>query len=281
MIVRLEQACLITIDFTCKALAQRGISLFETICGLSWRDIPLVLSHHSNEKRCAFIVPPGEYSLRLYGFGRGVPVPGSGGAPTHEMTQAVIVKPGQRRLDLGTVDLQPTDQGLMVGNPAPELANIALWKNTKPLRLADLRDKVIVLAFWSRNCTGTPGMVAWLNGVRNRLADRGLEIIAIHNADSELSDIAAFNTLAEPAVDEFAASFEDEIGTVDLPIAVAGGDGLGDVYRAYRVDRWPTGFLIQRNGNVAHVFQHGAHENAIERALDRTEQAPATADHSP
>ncbi|MCI0407575.1 MAG: hypothetical protein L0191_03260 [Acidobacteria bacterium] len=36
----------------------------------------------------------------------------------------------------------------MIGTPAPELTN-EVWINSRPLRLADLRGKVILLEFWT------------------------------------------------------------------------------------------------------------------------------------
>ena len=35
-----------------------------------------------------------------------------------------------------------------IGQPAPELTN-EVWINSRPLRLADLRGKVILLEFWT------------------------------------------------------------------------------------------------------------------------------------
>ena len=37
----------------------------------------------------------------------------------------------------------------MIGTPAPELTN-EVWINSRPLRLADLRGKVILLEFWTQ-----------------------------------------------------------------------------------------------------------------------------------
>lgn len=273
--LQLEPACLISMDFQCKTLDDRGIPLFETISYLNWEDIQLVLTHHSNEKRGAFIVPPGEYTLRLKGYGRGIPVSDSGGAPTYETRKTVVVEPGQRRLDLGTIDFKPTAQGLMVGEPAPPLGEIALWKNTEPFTLTDQRGKVVVLLFWSRGCSGTPATVAWLGGLYEHLKDRGLEVLAIHQADAEMSDTAGFNQLAFPLIEAAVAEHSGEAypnrTSNKVPIAVAGGEGLGDAYTAYHVTGWPTGILIDREGRVRHIFQYGLDYKVIERALEQGE----------
>jgi hypothetical protein len=42
----------------------------------------------------------------------------------------------------------PWAEASMIGKPAPEIAN-EVWINSRPLRLADLRGKVILLEFWT------------------------------------------------------------------------------------------------------------------------------------
>jgi hypothetical protein len=39
-------------------------------------------------------------------------------------------------------------EALSIGQPAPELNN-QVWVNSAPLRLADLRGKVVLLEFWT------------------------------------------------------------------------------------------------------------------------------------
>ncbi len=51
-------------------------------------------------------------------------------------------------LGVSALALPPWAGGSMIGKPAPELAN-EVWINSRPLRLADLRGKVILLEFWT------------------------------------------------------------------------------------------------------------------------------------
>src|SRR6266699_2059743 len=69
------------------------------------------------------------------------------------------------------------------GSPAPELANTS-WLNTDhPLRLAELRGRVVLLNFWvftCGNCTRTvPSLVAY----DRRYRARGLTIVGIHTPE--------------------------------------------------------------------------------------------------
>ena len=51
-------------------------------------------------------------------------------------------------LGVVALGLPPWAGASMIGKPAPELAN-EVWINSRPLRLADLRGKVILLEFWT------------------------------------------------------------------------------------------------------------------------------------
>ena len=51
-------------------------------------------------------------------------------------------------LGVSALALPPWAGASMIGKPAPELAN-EVWINSRPLRLADLRGKVILLEFWT------------------------------------------------------------------------------------------------------------------------------------
>jgi hypothetical protein len=82
------------------------------------------------------LLPPGKFELEAR-------LPG-----THSTHRTLEIKPGERELDLGTLACRATRLALLQGEPAPELHDVLAWKNSLPLKLADLRGKVVLLEFW-------------------------------------------------------------------------------------------------------------------------------------
>ncbi len=81
-----------------------------------------------------------------------------------------------------TAALRPVDpRG--PGAPAPELTNMSWLNSDQPLRLSELRGRVVLLNFWvftCGNCTRTvPSLVAYDRQYR----ERGLTIIGIHTPE--------------------------------------------------------------------------------------------------
>jgi len=64
--------------------------------------------------------------------------------------------------------------------PAPELTN-TIWLNTpKPLHLADLRGKVVLLEMWTFDCINCRHTIPQLNAWYKTYASQGLVIIGNH-----------------------------------------------------------------------------------------------------
>src|SRR2546426_12713239 len=66
----------------------------------------------------------------------------------------------------------------MQGKPAPALA-VTNWTNTKPLQLADLKGKIVVLDFWATWCGPCLASVPHNNELQKKYAGKGVVCIAI------------------------------------------------------------------------------------------------------
>ncbi len=141
---------------------------------------------------------------------------------------------------------------------APAFKDIAHWLNTpgdRPLTMAGLRGKVVLIDFWTYSCINCirtlPHLRAWYAAYHRD----GLEIVGVHTP-------------------EFA--FEHVLGNVrqathDLhvtwPVAL---DNKYGTWNAYSNEYWPAEYLIDRTGHIRHVHfgegDYGGSEREI-RAL--------------
>ncbi len=134
---------------------------------------------------------------------------------------------------------------------APELTN-TVWLNVAaPLRLANLRGKVVLLEMWTFGCINCQHVLPALKDWHSQYADQGLVIIGNHYP--EFSSEADLNNLK-------AAVAKNEI------LYSVAQDNDGATWNSYQNQYWPTMYLIDKNGHLRYV-QIG------EGAYDQTETA--------
>ena len=135
--------------------------------------------------------------------------------------------------------------------PAPELGN-QVWLNTDvPLRLADLRGKVVALEMWTFDCINCQHVVPSLRDWQSRYGADGLVIIANHYP--EFSYEADLQNL------------KDAVARLDIHYPVA-QDNDGKTWNAYGNQYWPTIYLIDKHGHIRYI-------RIGEGAYQQTEQA--------
>lgn len=78
---------------------------------------------------------------------------------------------------------KPGEGGELIGTRAPELDNL-LWLNSKPLTLAHLRGKVVLIRFWLIDCPYCQRTAPALNYLLDKYDKDGLVIIGIHHPKS-------------------------------------------------------------------------------------------------
>ncbi len=119
--------------------------------------------------------------------------------------------------------------------PAPELAGITSWINAEPLKLADLKGKVVVLHFWTHGCINCihnyPHMKAW----HEQFSDKGAIVLGIHTPEFDM----------EMSLDRIKKKVKDN--ELKFPIAI---DNQGKTWAAWENRWWPSVYLIDKKGVV-------------------------------
>ncbi len=237
----LQPACRVYGELTSAALVKAGRELEWTNVYL-WLGDDRPLSFMSKQQRFEFHLPPGKYRLSCYG------------TDTLAVDREIEVAAGRRELHVGAIDLPATKLATLIGKPAPELRDIKAWKNGPGASLAELRGKYILLDFWGHWCGPCVREMPHLMKLHDAFADRGLEVIAIHDASVE--SIAEMDRSLQMAR-------QREWWGRDLPFRVAldgatptateastGEHGRGAMTDAYGISSFPTTLLIDRQGRI-------------------------------
>src|SRR5215216_1269561 len=132
---------------------------------------------------------------------------------------------------------------------APEISS-GLWINSEPLTLNGLHGRVVLLEFWTFACYNCRNTLPTIKKWDAQYRDKGLTIIGVHT----------------PELD-----FERDIENLRREVAGLGikypvvTDQDYSTWKAYRVEAWPTLFVLDKQGRVrwTHVG---------EGAYDKTEQ---------
>jgi peroxiredoxin len=148
----------------------------------------------------------------------------------------------------------PAVEGLRPGDIAPELeverADGTTFTLTdldgKPVRLADLRGKLVWLNFWATWCPPCQSETPVLRDMADRYGDRGLEIVGIAVQETTVDDVRAYT----------------ERYGIDYTIAF---DASADIFHLYRVFALPTQVLIGPDGRILEVV-NGPMSDANARA---------------
>ena len=122
--------------------------------------------------------------------------------------------------------------------PAPDFTLPTL--SGAPVRLSDLRGKVVLLNFWVTWCGSCRAEMPTIDALYRRYKNRGLEVLAV-NLD------AATTSKVQTLVGELEVTFR------------VGLDPSSSIARTYRVAGLPTTYLIDRAGNVV-VQEVGARD---------------------
>ncbi len=118
---------------------------------------------------------------------------------------------------------------------APDFAQITGYINTKPITLADLNGKVILVHFWTFDCINCKHTVPYLNNWYQKYAGKNFTIIGVHSPE---------------------LGFEKDINNVKAAVQQYGikypvlQDNNFGTWNAYENKYWPRDYLIDTQGFI-------------------------------
>ena len=143
--------------------------------------------------------------------------------------------------------------------PAPELTNTTWLNVDSPLRLADLRGKVVALEMWTFGCINCQHVMPSLKTWDQTYRDQGLVIIGNH--------------YPEFSFEEDLSNLQNAVAEYEIQYAVA-QDNDGATWKAYKNQYWPALYLIDKKGHLRYVhIDEGGYqktEEAIQALLAET-----------
>jgi thiol-disulfide isomerase/thioredoxin len=134
---------------------------------------------------------------------------------------------------------------------APDFVGLSNWFNSKPLKLADLRGKVVLVDFWTYGCVNCVNTLPHVTELYSKYRDRGLVVVGIHTPEFPFEHSASN---VQAALKRHGILY---------PVAQ---DNNSQTWNAYRNQYWPAQYIIDQSGKI--VFQHDG-EGQYEQ-IDRT-----------
>ena len=129
---------------------------------------------------------------------------------------------------------------------APEFTHReeSAWINSPPLKLSELRGKVVLVDFWTFACWNCYRSFPWLNDLEERLASQGLQVIGVHSPELE----------RERDRDDLVKNVKKY--QLKHPIMI---DNDFSYWRAMSNTAWPSFYVIDKHGIVRGTFSGEIH----------------------
>jgi thiol-disulfide isomerase/thioredoxin len=157
--------------------------------------------------------------------------------------------------------------GPMWSAPFGTVAAAPQWLNTPPLRLEDLRGKVVLVNFWTFTCINWLRTLPYVRAWAEKYKDRGLVVIGVHTPEFNVEKDFANVTRASAALG------------VAYPVAI---DNDYVIWRAFDNHAWPAFYFIDTEGRVRHqVLGEGGYaqsERMIQQLLSEIDGSSVMGD---
>ena len=128
-------------------------------------------------------------------------------------------------------------QGYTTGQPAPEFTNDT-WVNSEPLRLTELKGKVLLVEFWTFGCYNCQNVEPYVKSWHDKFKDRGLVVIGVHSPEFGHERVLknVRNYVREHSI-QYAVAIDNDYQT----------------WNSYRNHYWPAIYLIDKEGVIRYM----------------------------
>ncbi|MDH3504690.1 MAG: redoxin domain-containing protein [Nitrospirota bacterium] len=140
-------------------------------------------------------------------------------------------------------------------SPAPDIIS-STWINSEPVKMEDLRGKVVMVEFWTFGCWNCRNIEPYVKEWHKKYATKGLVVIAVHSPEFKYEyDVEKVKEYIQEHRIPYAVPIDNEFRS----------------WRQYRNRYWPTLYLIDKQGNIqyTHIGEGGYEEteHTIQRLL--------------
>ncbi len=133
--------------------------------------------------------------------------------------------------------------------PAPEIVS-PTWINSEPLKMEELRGKVVMVEFWTFGCWNCRNIEPYVKEWHKKYEKDGLVVIAVHSPEFD----------HEKEIDKVKDYVKDNNISYAVPI-----DNDFKNWREYRNRYWPTLYVIDKKGTIQYTrIGEGAYEQTEE-----------------
>jgi thiol-disulfide isomerase/thioredoxin len=136
---------------------------------------------------------------------------------------------------------------------APELA-AGEWINSEPLKLSDLRGRVVLIEFWTFGCYNCRNTLPFVKSWDDRYRAKGLTVIGVHSPEFD----------EERKVENLRGA----VSSLGIGYAVV-ADNDYQTWKAYNVEAWPTFFLLDKQGRIRWMHVGEGHYDEAERQIQK------------
>jgi len=136
---------------------------------------------------------------------------------------------------------------------APEFAS-GDWMNSEPLKLKDLHGRVVLIEFWTFGCYNCRNTLPFVKSWDDRYREKGFTVIGVHSP--EFDDERKVENLRR------------EVSSLGIHYAVV-TDNDYQTWNAYKVEAWPTVFLLDKQGRIRWMHVGEGDYDEAERLIQK------------